>query len=197
MQLHSFRNGAIGVALALSFTVPALLAAGDAGAAPAGPSQHAIPNRPPVLAPTPDPDTQYLLLRILDRLRAMEARLTPGTVTLSSGIFSLPANARSVDWQLLNNDTTPQTVTVTVYETWIGREKEVVAPGPVTVTLPPGHTTHNANSVPTIFQVGHSYEVVVTGGSPKVLPVVMVWSDMGNTVIPGTQIHAGEWMRVD
>lgn len=195
MQTRTLRRSAMTLATAMIFAPTALLASGSAHAILPAPGPTPSPR--PIPVPIPDPDSQYLLLELLDRVEALQDRLEPATVTLSSGVFSLPANARSVDWKLLNNDTTPQTVTVTVYKTLVGQVKTVVAPGPITVTLPPGRSTHNANSVPTVFQVGGSYEVVVSGGSPKVLPTVMVWSDLGNTVIPGTQIHAGEWARID
>ncbi|MGY1458746.1 MULTISPECIES: hypothetical protein [unclassified Luteimonas] len=170
--------------LALALTLPCLASA--------------APIWQPIPVPVPSPiDNRTLLIEILQELQDVQDRLQPERVTLSSGVFSLPANARSVDWVLINNDAAPQTVTVTVYRWRIGMGKVEVAPGPITVTIAPGHATHNANSVGTTFSWGGSFEVVVSGGSQKVLPTAMVWEDLGNTVIPGTHIGPGDWVRID
>lgn len=120
-----------------------------------------------------------------------------GTIVRSSGPFGLPAGAASVDWMLLNDDPAPQAVTVTVYKAGVG-PKTVLPPGPVTATLAPGEVFHNANSVggPGPFVPGFYYEVVVETTTPYVLPGVHVWQDRANTVIPGTLIPAGSWVRI-
>jgi hypothetical protein len=55
---------------------------------------------------------------------------------------------------------------------------------------------HNANRVGSIFQIGFTYEVVLECNSLKLLPAVHVWEDFGNTVIPGTLIPSGSWVRL-
>ncbi|MDN5781305.1 MAG: hypothetical protein L0H23_04650, partial [Luteimonas sp.] len=64
--------------------------------------------------------------------------------------------------------------------------------------LAPRASTHNANSVGPgkPFNEGGSYEVVIEG-SPRLTPSANVWQDMGNTIIPGTAIPPGAWVRID
>lgn len=116
---------------------------------------------------------------------------------LSSGLFGLPANAKSVDWMIINNASTAQTFRVTVFKAGIG-PKSAVAPGTLTITLPANETTHNANSVGLgkPFVPGFYYEVVVETDDPAVLPSVHVWQDLVNTVIPGTLISPGTFVRI-
>lgn len=116
---------------------------------------------------------------------------------LSSGIFSLPQNAQSVDWAVLNNSPASQTIRVTVYKCVTGgTPKTSVAPGPLTKNLKPYTSTHNANSVGTVFTRGFYYELVVETNDLRVLPSVHVWQDHTNTVIPGTLIPAGSFVDV-
>jgi hypothetical protein len=115
---------------------------------------------------------------------------------LSSGLFGLPANAASVDWMIVNNSARSQTVTVTVFQAGVG-PKSIVPPGPLTITIPAAETYHNANNVGTNqpFVPGFYYEVEVLTTSWDVLPSVHIWQDFGNTVIPGTLIPPGSWVR--
>lgn len=115
---------------------------------------------------------------------------------LSSGLFSLPGNAVSVDWAVVNNSPGSEQIRVTVYQGSVGAAKTAVAPGAVTMTLQPGYVTHNANSVGANgpFRHGFYYEVVVEANDRRVLPMVNVWSDTGNTLIPGTLITAGQFV---
>ncbi|HEY6180371.1 MAG TPA: hypothetical protein VIX73_38275 [Kofleriaceae bacterium] len=139
------------------------------------------------------------LAAIKRQIAAIEAKLliTRGPLRRSSGLFSLPAAARSVDWTVINEATTAQTVTVTVFQVGVGL-KTVAAPGPLTVTVAPGESTHNANSVAAEgpFIPGFNYEIIIEGGSPNVLPMCEVWQDLGNTVIAGTAIPAGSWVTL-
>jgi hypothetical protein len=143
---------------------------------------------------------QYGLAEIKREVVAIEAAVAPpaGPFTLSSGLFGLPSNAVSVDWMVVNNASTPQTLTVTVYRHGIGIPREAVAPGPLTVTLAPTETTHNANSVGPgePFNIGFYYEVMVETNSLNVLPSVHVWPSMFNEIIPGTLIPPGSWVRL-
>lgn len=117
--------------------------------------------------------------------------------TLSSGLFSLPRGAKSVDWAIVNNSTTTQQFRVTVYR-FGSSEKVPLAPGPVTNTLAPRHSFHNANSVgpQEPFTIGRDFEVVLEVNSLRVLPSVEVWIDHGNTVIPGTLIGPGQFVDI-
>src|SRR5688572_17116673 len=45
--------------------------------------------------------------------------------TLSSGLFGLPAAARSVDWMVVNNTTVSQTFTITVFRAGVGAKTVV------------------------------------------------------------------------
>jgi hypothetical protein len=115
---------------------------------------------------------------------------------LSSGLFSIPADAKSVDWSVLNNTAETREVRITVYQVGVGTPKEPVAPGPLKIKIGPFQASHNANSVghDQPFKGGYYYEVVVETNSLKVLPSVQVWSDLGNTVIPGTLIGPGQFV---
>ena len=118
-------------------------------------------------------------------------------ITLSSGLFGLPANAASVDWMVVNDSMINQTITVTVYRSGLGG-KVVVPPGAITTTIAPWGVTHNANSVgySKPFKPGFYYEVIVETNHPNVLPSVHVWQDHYNTVIPGTLIPPGCWVKL-
>lgn len=116
---------------------------------------------------------------------------------LTSGLFGLPANAQSVDWMVLNDSPFALTFRVTVFKVGVGA-KSAVAPGALTLSLAPNEATHNANGVGTgkPFVPGFYYEVVVETDDLRLLPSVHVWQDQGNTVIPGTLISPGTFVRV-
>lgn len=148
-------------------------------------------------------NSKHGLAAIADGVASIQAQLhvPPSSVPfeLSSGPFHLPANAKAVDWQVVNDSDTLQTVSVSVYELHIdGSPKVLLGPGTVTVSLVPGAATHNANNVAFdgVFQPGSAYEVVVETSSPDVLPAVDVWDNAGGEVIPGTNIPAGSWVRL-
>ena len=133
-----------------------------------------------------------------DALAVEERSPRPYRVVLSSGLFGIPADAHSVDWALANVSTHTRTVRVTVYKYGIGAPRTVVPPGALEFTVPPGEAYHNANNVgfggP--FEPGFYYEVVMEANSTQVLPIVHVWQDAVNTVIPGTLIPSGSWIRL-
>lgn len=110
----------------------------------------------------------------------------------TTGPFLLPQNSGSLDWTLLNNDTTQQMARVTVFKCPVGRIKTPVAPGALVVTLDPGESTHNANEYPG----GFAYEVQVECDSPLVFPYVSVWPANFGVVIPGTGINSGSFVRL-
>ncbi len=116
-------------------------------------------------------------------------------VRLSSGPFVLPSNAAMVDWLVLNDSTTSQSITVTVFRL-DKAVKTAIPPGTLTVTVAAGGSTHNMNDVGAKgpFQAGTYYEVVVEGSSRNLFPTVNVWS--AGSVLPGTSIPSGSWVRL-
>ena len=108
----------------------------------------------------------------------------------TTGPFLLPENSGSLDWTLLNNDTTQQIARVTVFKCPVGTVKTAVAPGALVVTLDPGESTHNANEYPE----GFAYEVQVECDSQLVFPYVSVWPANFGVVIPGTGISSGSFV---
>ena len=110
----------------------------------------------------------------------------------TTGPFLLPANSGSLDWTLLNNDTSQQKATVTVFKCPVGAVKTAVPPGPLVVTLDPGASTHNANE----YTEGFAYEVQVECNSQLLFPYVSVWPANFGVVIPGTGINSGTWVRL-
>jgi len=146
--------------------------------------------------------TDHGLAEIKREVRAIEDAVTTppppsGPMRLSSGLFGLPAAAQSVDWTVVNDSTTSQTITVTVYEAGVG-PKTIVAPGPLTLTIAPGEVTHNANSVSFAgpFRPGFYYEIILETASPNVLPTATIWEAHIATIIPGTTISPGTWVRL-
>lgn len=110
----------------------------------------------------------------------------------TTGPFLLPENSGSLDWTLLNNDSSPQKARITIYKCGIGTVKTPVAPGPLLVTLDPGKSTHNANT----YTEGFAYEVQIECNSHLLFPYVSIWPGNFGTVIPGTGIPAGLFVRV-
>lgn len=110
----------------------------------------------------------------------------------TTGPFLLQQNSGSLDWTLLNNDTTQQKACVTVFKCPVGTVKTPVAPGALVVTLDPGESTHNANEYPE----GFAYEVQVECNSQLVFPYVSVWPANFGVVIPGTGINSGTFVRL-
>ena len=110
----------------------------------------------------------------------------------TTGPFLLPQNSGSLDWFLLNNDSTRQTVRVTVFKCPVGAVKTPVAPGALVVTVDPGEGTHNANQ----YTEGFAYEVQVECNSQLIFPYVSVWPSNFGVVIPGTGINSGSFVRL-
>ena len=117
---------------------------------------------------------------------------------LSSGLFSLPAGAASVDWAAVNNSPSKQDIQVTVFQGPGGGPKTIITPGPVTMTIDPGAVVHNANFVgPTgPFLPGMYYEVAIDTNDRRVLPMVSVWADHEGTTIPGTLISSRDFLHL-
>lgn len=117
---------------------------------------------------------------------------------LSSGLFGLPGNAASVDWAVVNNSLHTETFIVTIYQGGVNMQKTVIPPGALSQTLDPDYVTHNANSVSPNDPFGPGFydEVVVETNTRRVMPTVMVWEDQGGTVIPGTTLLPGNFVRI-
>jgi len=126
--------------------------------------------------------------------KAVVSKLRPGEFTYcyTTGPFSLPQNCGSLDWILLNNDTTVQKARVTVFKTGIGTIKTPAVPGPLLVSINPGEATHNANR----YQEGFIYEIQVECNSRLIFPYVSVWPGNWGVSIPGTGITAASFVRV-
>jgi hypothetical protein len=110
----------------------------------------------------------------------------------TTGPFLLPQDSGSLDWALLNNDTTRQMARVTLFKCNLGTVKTPLPPGPLVVTLDPGETTHNANE----YVEGFVYEVQVECNSKLVFPYVSVWPGHFGVVIPGTGINSGTFVSL-
>ncbi len=109
----------------------------------------------------------------------------------TTGPFMLPQNTHSLNWNLLNNDSTQQNIRVTVFKCWIRAPKTVEPPGPLEIILDPGESSHNANRA----TGGFCYEIQVECNSKLVFPSVEAWPGAIGDVIPGTQIRASEFIR--
>src|SRR4029453_3682779 len=116
-----------------------------------------------------------------------QAAVPPYKYRYTTGPFLLSQNSGSLDWILLNNDTTQQTARVTVFKCPIGAVKTAVPPGPLVVTVDPGKCTPNANE----YAEGFVYEIQVECNSQLVFPYVSLWPANFGVVIPGTGINSG------
>jgi hypothetical protein len=116
---------------------------------------------------------------------------------LSSGLFSLPAGAASVDWAVVNNSPGTQDIQVTIFQAGNG-PKTIISPGPLTMTIDPGTVVHNANNVSPAgpFLPGMYYEVAIDSNDRRVLPMVNVWADHEGTAIPGTLISSRDFLHL-
>lgn len=86
----------------------------------------------------------------------------------TTGPFYLPQNSGSLDWILMNNDTTIQEARVTIFKCPVTSLK--MASGPFEVTVEPGKIHHNANE----YEEGFPYEVQVECNSRLLFPYVCV-----------------------
>jgi hypothetical protein len=108
----------------------------------------------------------------------------------TTGPFMLPQNTHSLNWNLLNNDSTQQKVRVTVFSCGHAL-KTVEPPGPLEIILDPGENCHNANRA----SGGFCHEIQVECNSKLVFPSVEAWPGAIGDVIPGTQIRASEFIQ--
>jgi hypothetical protein len=111
--------------------------------------------------------------------------------TYTTGPFSLPLDTHSIDWGILNNDSSAQKVRVTVFKCVTGTVKTPEPPGPLEVTIDPGETTHNANAA----SGGFFYEIQVECNSRRTLPYASAWSGSIADPIPGSVVKSAEFIR--
>jgi len=109
----------------------------------------------------------------------------------TTGPFSLPLDAHSIDWAALNNDCAQQTIRVTVFKCVTGHVKAAEPPGPLEITLDPGESTHNANAA----SGGFLYEIQVECNSQLVFPYASAWSGAIADPIPGSVVKSAEFLR--
>jgi hypothetical protein len=109
----------------------------------------------------------------------------------TTGPFILPQNTHSLNWNLLNNDSIPHKVRVTVFKCWVGSQKTLEPPGPLEITLNPNESSHNANKA----VGGFCYEIQVETNSKLVFPSVEAWPGSIGDVIPGTEIRAAQFLK--
>ena len=132
-------------------------------------------------------------IKVLPKNATLEkAAATTYKYCYTTGPFLLPQNSGSLDWALLNNDTTQQTARITVLKCSIGTAKTPLAPGALLVTLAPGSTTHNANT----YTQGFYYEIQVETNSLLMFPYVNVWPANFGVSIPGTGITSGSFIKL-
>ncbi len=111
--------------------------------------------------------------------------------TYSTGPFCLPMNTHSLDWGLLNNDTTVQKARVTVFKCNLGAVKTAEPPGPLEVTLHPGEVTHNANAA----CGGFYYEIEIECNSQLLFPYAAAWPGTIGNPIAGSVVKPAEFIR--
>jgi hypothetical protein len=111
--------------------------------------------------------------------------------TYTTGPFSLPLKTHSIDWGLLNNDSSVQKVRVTVFKCPVGAVKTAEPPGPLEVTLNPGETTHNANGA----TGGFFYEIQVECDSQLIFPYASAWPGAIADPMPGSVVKSAEFIR--
>lgn len=113
------------------------------------------------------------------------------THTYTTGPFSLPLNTHSIDWGILNNDSSAQRVRVTVFKCPIGAVKTAEPPGPLEMILDPGETTHNANGA----TGGFFYEIQVECNSRLIFPYASAWPGAIADPIAGSVVKSAEFIR--
>jgi len=111
--------------------------------------------------------------------------------TYTTGPFCLPLKTHSIDWGILNNDSSAQKVRITVFKCPVGAVKTAEPPGPLEVTLNPGATTHNANGA----TGGFFYEIQVECDSQLIFPYASAWPGAIADPMPGSVVKSAEFIR--
>jgi len=109
----------------------------------------------------------------------------------TTGPFCLPQNTHSLDWGILNNDSSDQKVRVTVFKCHLGSIKTTEPPGPLEITLEPGKAIHNANYA----NGGFFYEIQVECNSKQIFPYAAAWPGAIGDPLPGTVINSADFIR--
>lgn len=111
----------------------------------------------------------------------------------SSGIFSAPKNAKSIDWTALNgNAMTSHWIRVTVNKCPVGAAKVAIA-GPTAFFLDPKVSAHQEVPLP----ANHSdyYEVFFEDEDLNINPSVQLFRKYPDEVIEGSLIAPGDFGR--
>jgi hypothetical protein len=111
--------------------------------------------------------------------------------TYTTGPFALPGNTHSLDWVVLNNDVAPQVIRVTVFKCNITGVKTADPPGPLSLTVDPGNTTHNANGA----IGGFIYEIQVETNSRRVFAYATAWPGAVSDPLPGSVVNSADFIR--
>lgn len=119
------------------------------------------------------------------------------TYVWSSGPIRVPLTAGSLGWTIINSSAVQETFTITLYQyQWEGQARSMVLES-TNVTLLPFAQLQSRGIVGQHVSTNETYELVLTTTSPKVLPTVEAWTDTATSPpIPGTQIPAGSWVRL-
>lgn len=111
----------------------------------------------------------------------------------SSGIFSAPKKAKSIDWTALNgNAMTSHWIRVTVFRCPIGATKVAIA-GPTAVFLDPKVSAHQ--EVPLPHAHNDYYEVLFEDEDLNINPSVQLFRNYPDDVIEGSLIAPGDFGR--
>ncbi|WP_455142864.1 hypothetical protein [Candidatus Hodarchaeum mangrovi] len=108
----------------------------------------------------------------------------------TTGPFCLPQSTHSLDWGILNNDSSSQKVRVTVFKCHLMSTKSIEPPGPLIVSLKPGETTHNANRA----TGGFFYEIQVECNSKLIFPYAAAWPSGIGDPIAGSVVKSAEFI---
>ena len=111
----------------------------------------------------------------------------------SSGLFSVPRDATSIDWSVINGGIIGHWIRVKVYKCPAGAAKIAIA-GPTAVFLNATFTAHEAVSL-TARNKSIYYEVVVEDEDMRMHPSVQVFSKYPSDVIAGTLITPGDFAQ--
>lgn len=109
----------------------------------------------------------------------------------TTGPFTLPQNAQSIDWSVLNNDPKPQKVRVTVFKCVVLDIKTTERPGPLEFVVDPGFLINNANKA----DGGLIYEIQIECNSQLIFPHACAWPGGIADPIPGSVIKSAEFIQ--
>ena len=113
----------------------------------------------------------------------------------SSGLFSAPKDAASLDWAVMNGGSGPHWIRVTTFKCPVGAAKIAIA-GPTAVYLNTMFTAHEAVTLSGGKPDRKSvyYEVVLEDEDLSLHPSVQVFRKYPTDVIAGTLISPGDFV---